>query len=80
MYGRKIPASYYRYGPKILASNKKDAQRLLTQGNGGALVEYQVGNPKVTGSHKSFSDRPPENYGGEENSSENSGLHDRIFF
>jgi hypothetical protein len=55
-------------------------QLLLTQGNSGALVEFLVGNPKVKGSHKSFSGTPPENYGGAENSSENSGLHDRNFF
>jgi hypothetical protein len=56
-------------------------QRFLTQGNSSALVEYQVGNPKVKGLNKSFSGRPPENYGGAENSSENSGpTWQKIFF
>jgi hypothetical protein len=55
-----------------------------TQGSSGAVVEYLLPNLKVEGlAHpvlKYFSVTPPENSGGTENSTENSGPHAKNFF
>jgi hypothetical protein len=55
-----------------------------TQGCSGAVVEYLHPYLKVEGSHppcvKYFSVTSPENSGGAENSTENSGPHAKNFF
>jgi hypothetical protein len=54
------------------------------QGCSGAVVEHLVHNLKVGGLRppvlKYFSVTPPENSGGAENSTENSGQHAKNFF